>query len=124
MLRVLEELTQRGFRLIIITNASTEFLKFQLAKTDIGDYFEVVFSATSDFGLVKKTVDLYRRVCSILKIFPHEMIHVGDDRNFDFDVPRKLGILAFHLDRTGAHKGECVIHNLKDLTKKLSGSLC
>ncbi len=117
--KVLEELTQRGFRLIIITNANTEFLEFQLATTKIGDYFEAFFSATSDFGLVKKTVDLYRRVCSILKIFPHEMIHVGDDRNFDFDVPRRLGILAFHLDRAGTHKGKHVIHNLEALNKKL-----
>jgi HAD superfamily hydrolase (TIGR01549 family) len=123
VLRVLEELTQRGFRLIIITNASTEFLKFQLAKTDIGVYFENVFSATSDFVLVKKTVDLYRRVCSILKVSPHEVIHVGDNRNFDFDVPRKLGIIAFHLDRTATHKGEYVIHNLKGFNKKLAGAL-
>ena len=123
VLRVLKELTQRGFRLIIITNASTEFLKFQLAKTDIGVYFEAVFSATTDFGLVKKTIDLYRRVCSILKVFPHEIIHVGDNRNFDFDVPRRLGILAFHLDRTATDKGEYVIHNLKGLNKKLAGAL-
>jgi len=122
--KVLEDLTQRGFRLIIITNASTEFLEFQLARTNIGDRFEAVFSATSDFGLVKKTVDLFQRICSILEIFPYEMIHVGDDRNFDFDVPRSLGIIAFHLDRTGKHKGEYVIHNLEDLNKKLAGSLC
>jgi HAD superfamily hydrolase (TIGR01549 family) len=116
---ILEELTQRDFRLIIITNANKEFLDFQLASTKIGGYFEAVFSATSDFGLVKKTVDLYRRVCTILKIFPHEMVHVGDDRNFDFDVPQRLGILAFHLDRTGTHKGEYVIHSLKDLNQKM-----
>jgi HAD superfamily hydrolase (TIGR01549 family) len=120
---VLKDLEQRGFRLIIITNASREFLKFQLAKTDIRAHFGPVFSATSDFGLVKKTVDLYRRVCSNLGILPQEMIHVGDDRIFDFDIPRRLGILAFHLDRTAIHKGECVIHNLEDLNKKLADSL-
>jgi HAD superfamily hydrolase (TIGR01549 family) len=122
--KALEELEQRGFRLIIITNASTEFLKFQLASANIRGYFEDVFSATSDFGLVKKTVDLYRRVCSILKVSPQEMIHVGDNRNFDFDVPRRLGILAFHLDRTATHEGKYLIHNLEDLNKKLADALC
>jgi phosphoglycolate phosphatase-like HAD superfamily hydrolase len=116
---VLEGLKQRDFRLIIITNASKEFLEIELSNTKIGGYFENVFSATSDFGLVKKTINLYRRICSILKIFPHEMIHVGDDRCFDFDVPRKLGILAFHLDRTSTHQGEHVIHNLEDFNKKV-----
>ena len=119
VLKVVEELTQRGIRLIIITNASSEFLEFQLAETNMEGYFEAVFSATSDFGMVKKTVDLYRKVCRILGIFPHEMIHVGDDRNFDFYVPRRLGILAFHLDRTGTYEGEHVIYNLEDLHERL-----
>jgi HAD superfamily hydrolase (TIGR01549 family) len=123
VLEILENLNKRGFRLIIITNANKELLDFQLASTKIRGYFEAVFSATSDFGLVKKTVELYRRVCSILEIFPHEMVHVGDDRNFDFEVPRKLGILAFHLDRTSIHKGEYVISNLEDLNKKLADAL-
>jgi len=47
------------------------------------------------------------------------MIHVGDDENFDFNVPRRLGILAFHLDRTGKSKGEFIIHNLEQLNRKL-----
>jgi HAD superfamily hydrolase (TIGR01549 family) len=117
--KVLKELTQKGIRLIIISNASTEFLEFQLANTKIRSYFKTIFSATSDFGLVKKNVNLYRRVCNILEIFPQEMIHVGDDRNFDFYVPRRLGILAFHLDRTGVYEGKHVIHNLEDFNKKM-----
>jgi len=117
--KVLGELKQMGFRLIIVTNARREFVELELRKTEIENYFDRVFSSTSDFGLVKKTVNLYRRVCSILEISPEEMIHVGDDRNFDFHVPRRLGILAFHLDRTGKHKGKLVIHGLEELNKKL-----
>jgi len=117
--KVLEELKQKGFRLIIVTNASSEFVELELRKTKMKNYFEHVFSSTSDFGLVKKTVNLYQRVCSILEVSPQEMIHVGDDRNFDFDVPRRLGILAFHLDRTGKCKGKLVIHSLEELSRKL-----
>ena len=116
---VLEELKQRGFRLIIVTNASREFAELELKKAKIENYFEHVFSSTSDFALVKKTVNLYQRVCSVLEVSPQEMIHIGDDRNFDFDVPRRLGILAFHLDRTGKHKGELVIRSLEELSRKL-----
>lgn len=116
-LKAIKELAQKGIRLIIITNANTEFLEFQLASTKTGDYFEAVFSVTSDFGLVKKTVDAYQRVCNILRILPHEMIHVGDDRNFDFNVPQRLGISAFYLDRKGTNKGKHVIYSLEDLNK-------
>lgn len=117
--KVLEELKQRGLRLIIVTNARREFVELELKKAKMKKYFERVFSSTSDFWLVKKTVTLYQRVCNILEISPREMIHIGDDRDFDFDVPRRLGILAFHLDRTGKHKGELVIHSLEELNKKL-----
>lgn len=118
-LKTIKELSQKGTRSIIITNANTEFLEFQLASTKTEDYFEAAFSVTSDFGLVKKTVDAYQRVCNILDILPHEMIHVGDDQNFDFYVPQRLGILAFHLDRKGTNKGKHVIYSLEDLNKKV-----
>jgi len=117
--KVLEELKQRDFRLIIVTNARKEFVELELKRAKIGDYFERVFSSTSDFRMVKKTVCLYQRVCDILKISPQEMIHIGDDRNFDFHVPRRLGILAFHLDRTDKHKGEFVICSLEELNREL-----
>jgi HAD superfamily hydrolase (TIGR01549 family) len=116
---VLEQLKQREFRLVIVSNAGREFVDLELEKTDMKDCFERVFSSTSDFCVVKKTVILYQRVCSILGVSPQEMIHVGDDRKFDFEVPRKLGILAYHLDRTGKHEGEFVIHSLEELNRKL-----
>jgi putative hydrolase of the HAD superfamily len=102
-----------------VTNAIREFVELELGKAEMKDCFERVFSSTSDFGVVKKTVKLYQRVCDILGVSPQEMIHVGDDWNFDFDVPRRLGILAFHLDRPGKHEGEFVIQSLEELTRKL-----
>ena len=116
---VLEQLKQRGFTLVVVTNAGREFVELELEKAKMKDRFDRVFSSTSDFGVVKKTVKLYQRVCSILGVSPQEMIHVGDDRKFDFDVPRRLGILAYHLDRTSKHEGEFVIHSLEELNTKL-----
>lgn len=116
---VLEQLKQRGFTLVVVTNAGREFVELELEKAKMKDRFDRVFSSTSDFGVVKKTVKLYQRVCDILGISAHEMIHVGDDRSFDFDVPRRLGILAFHLDRTGKQEGEFVIHSLEELNRRL-----
>jgi len=116
---VLEQLKQKGFRLVIVTNARREFVELELEKAEMESCFEQVFSSTSDFGVVKKTAKLYQIVCNILEISPQQIIHVGDDRNFDFDVPRRLGILAFHLDRTGKNKGEFTIHSLEQLNRKL-----
>jgi HAD superfamily hydrolase (TIGR01549 family) len=110
---------QREFRLIIVSNAGREFIELELEKTEMTGCFERIFSSTSDFGVVKKTARLYQRVCSILGVSSQEIVHVGDDRKFDFEVPRRLGMVAYHLDRTGKHQGEFVIHSLEELTRKL-----
>jgi HAD superfamily hydrolase (TIGR01549 family) len=119
VIEVLEGLRDEGFRLIIVTSARREFADFELEKTDIAHYFENVFSTTSDFGLVKNTVEAYRKVCSMCNVSSAEIIHVGDDECFDFTVPRELGITTFYLDRTGEHSGEFVVRNLKEFSEKL-----
>jgi HAD superfamily hydrolase (TIGR01549 family) len=123
VLATLKKIQEKGLRQIIVSNARREFVDLEIERTDIGRYFESVFSSTSDFGLVKKSVKVFRRVCSICDSLPEEMVHVGDDRVFDYQVPRKLGICAFYLDRTGQCKGETVIHSLKELSERLA-SLC
>lgn len=119
---VLERLGNKGFRLIVVTNAHREFLNFELEKTHVLGYFESVFSTTSDFGLVKNTVEAYRKVCRKCDVSPKEVIHVGDDECFDFCVPRKLGIEAFYLDRTAEHGGKLVVRNLQEFSKKVADS--
>ena len=119
---VLETLRNEEFRLIVVTNARREFADLELEKTKTLPYFERVFSSTSDFGLIKNAVEVYRKVCSICDVLPGEVVHVGDDRSFDFDVPSKLGIMAFYLDRTGKHSGEFVVRSLKELSRRLSRS--
>jgi putative hydrolase of the HAD superfamily len=117
--RVLKEIRRRGFRLIVITNARREFVDLELQETGIADYFERVISSTSDFGLIKKTIGLYRRVCEMFNVSPSEMVHVGDDLCFDFEVPRRLGIQAFYLDRTGQNVGKFVVQNLDEFGERL-----
>ena len=114
---VLDQCKDAGFTLIIVTNARREFLDLELEKTEIGHYFERVFSSTSDFGLIKISTNLYQKVCNTIGVSPGELVHVGDDRCFDFDNPRKLGIKAFYLDRNGGHSGDLVIRNLKELVE-------
>ena len=117
---VLEEIRIRELKQIIVSNARREFVDLEIDKTNIAHYFERIFSATSDFGQIKKSVDIFQEVCKICHITPEEMIHVGDDRLFDFEIPRKLGVPAFYLDRTGQCKEKSAIHNLRELNEKLT----
>lgn len=116
---VLERLGGR-FPLILTSNAGREFIGLEMEATGLGRYFQRIFSATTDFGEVKKTAGFYQRICQILEIRPPEIVHVGDHYEFDYLVPRSLGIRAFYLDRSGKQGGDSVIPELTDLEKRLS----
>jgi putative hydrolase of the HAD superfamily len=118
---ILDRLKER-FPLILTSNAGREFIEIEMEATGLGKYFDRIFSATSDFRLVKKTTEFYQQVCHILNAAPHEIIHVGDHYDFDYLVPQRLGIQAFYLDRSGERIGEFVLRSLGELEEKLSVS--
>jgi HAD superfamily hydrolase (TIGR01549 family) len=94
---VLKVLKEEGYKLVVSSNAATEFLDFQIQS--IKKFFSRIFSATSDCGEVKKSNGFYARVCGILDVQPQEVVHIGDHWIFDFVNPRKIGMNAYYLDR-------------------------
>lgn len=115
---VLQELS-RDYTLVVTTNATNEFVDAELGAAGIKDYFANIFSSTSDFGAVKKTPEVFMKICQALNIKPQEMAHVGDHRYFDFITPQELGIRAFFLDRKGEGKEDSAIRDLSEFPRKL-----
>ena len=107
------------FPLVLTSNAGREFIDVEMEATGLRKYFDRIFSATSDFGEVKKTMGFYQRICQILGARPQEIVHVGDHYEFDYLVPRSLGIHAFYLDRSGEKQGDLILLDLRDLEKRL-----
>ena len=114
---ILERLRER-YPLVLTSNAGREFIEIEMGATGLGRYFGRIFSATSDFRLVKKTAHFYRKICEILSADPREIVHIGDHYEFDYLVPRSLGIEAFYLDRSGKQNGDSIVSSLKDLEKR------
>ena len=108
---------KRKYRLALLSNSAREFIEFALEV--IGDPFEIVFSASSDFHTLKKSTDFYREACETLKVSPSEMAHVGDHYEFDFLVPKRLGILSFYLDRSGNSSGRWVVKDLREFKHRI-----
>ena len=115
---ILERLGGR-FPLVLTSNAGREFIDIEMEATGLGSYFYRIFSATTDFGRVKKTAAFYQRICQVLETRPQEIVHVGDHYEFDYLVPRSLGIHAFYLDRLGKQMGASIISDLRDLEERL-----
>ena len=107
---LLDRLKER-FKLVLTSNAGREFIDVEMEATGLGRYFDRIFSATSDFREVKKTPRFYQRVCEILKVPPGDLVHVGDHYEFDYLVPRAVGIRAFYLDRSAQQDGEFILRD-------------
>ena len=116
---VLEKLQER-YTLIIASNAARIFVEKEVSHADIGRHFSVIVSATSDYRIVKKGNPFYTRLLDQLGVSPHEIIHVGDHKIFDFEAPSRLGIESYHLSADGNGNGNGrVISDLKALLDKL-----
>ena len=113
---VLERL-KRKYILIVTSNTIREFLEVQLC--DLSGFFDRVFSAPSDFGDVKKSAEFYRRICEMMDVNPRTVAHVGDHLKFDYEAPSKVGISAYHLDRSGRSRGANVVRSLIEFEEKL-----
>jgi putative hydrolase of the HAD superfamily len=55
----------------------------------------------------------------MLKVCPADLVHVGDHYEFDYLVPRAMGIQAFYLDRSARREGEFILPDLRGLEKRL-----
>jgi putative hydrolase of the HAD superfamily len=114
---VLEKLGKR-YKLSVASGSPRPFLKHLLR--DIEHNFSSVFSSTSDFKKVK-TADFYREICSRLGVEAGQIVHIGDNMQFDFLEPASVGIQAFHLDREGKSKNPAALHSLTQLADLLDG---
>ena len=98
------------YELIVASGTPLELLLCLLR--DIKPHFVRVFSSISHYGQVKNP-DFYLRICEEMGVKPSQVIHVGDNWQFDFLSARQAGLNALHLDRSGENHQE----SLSDLTQ-------
>ena len=98
------------YKLIVASGTPMELLSFLLR--DIKPYFVRVFSSVSHYEQLKSP-NFYLRICEEMGFKPGQVIHVGDNWQFDFLNARQAGINAFYIDRLGRNHQE----SLSDLTQ-------
>jgi FMN phosphatase YigB (HAD superfamily) len=114
---VLERLSKE-YMLVIASNAARIFVDKELSHSGLARYFAHTISATSDFEMVKKEEEFYRRLCRMFKVEPLEMVHVGDHAVFDVEVPLRVGLDAFHYNPNGPSNGRA-IRDFRELLDRL-----
>jgi len=109
----------KQYKLIVASGTPLELLHYLLR--DIEPYFSHVFSSTSHYRQLK-TPDFYRGICKDMDIQPRQVVHIGDNWQFDFINPNQVGINALYLDRSGTNHKESLT-NLTQLKQHLSTQL-
>jgi HAD superfamily hydrolase (TIGR01549 family) len=98
------------YRLIVASGTPLELLHCLLR--DIKPYFVRIFSSISHYRQVKSP-DFYLSICEEMGVKPRQVIHVGDNGQFDFLSARQAGLNAFYIDRSGQNHQD----SLSDLTQ-------
>jgi putative hydrolase of the HAD superfamily len=114
------------YTLIVASNAARIFVDKELSYVNLASHFTHIISATSDYCMVKKEKGFYEKLCTTLRVSPHEIVHVGDHRVFDFETPSQLGIEAYHFvpdhgetgDQSQGNNGK-TLYRLSDLLDKI-----
>ncbi|MCJ7514867.1 MAG: HAD family hydrolase [Dehalococcoidia bacterium] len=100
------------YRLVVASGSTREFLKHLLQ--DIEPYFCEIYSSITDYRQLK-TPEFYLKICQEMRIEPEQVVHIGDNWQFDFVAPSEIGIRAVHLDRKQQPKHQDSMASLLEL---------
>ena len=117
MFALLHFLRDNDIRLCLISDFYLPKQQFQrlLNFHSIGSFFENIF-VSADFKLTKgRTGNLYSEVASVMGCRPQDMMMVGDNIHADFEMAKRAGFQALHLDRSEQH---ATYYSLEQLTRR------
>ena len=102
---VLAKLKKKGFRIALVSNTGAtpgRMLRVYLSRLEIVHYFELlVFS--DEHAIAKPNPELFIRTLTTLGVQPSQSVHVGDQRYFDCDGAKQVGMKAILLDGIVQH---------------------
>ncbi|MCD6570754.1 MAG: HAD family hydrolase [Deltaproteobacteria bacterium] len=113
---VLERLKRDNCTLIIFSNATRPFLDKEVSVSKIAPYFDKIISLPDDWGMLKAQTQAFVRLRSIVD---GEFIHAGDHIYYDYEVPRSVGIDAFHIWRGSGPKRNDSLTSLEAFTDRV-----
>ncbi len=114
----LKELKKQGYKLGVISNLATPYIKpfFTNELDRLIDY--IIFSC--EIGFTKPSPVIYdqllkKAICDYKTISFSEMLMIGNNFNHDVWVPKQIGMQALLLDRSGSMQKGVKISSLSEL---------
>ena len=96
-LETLSELKARGVQLALITNGSEQAQRKKIDQFGLAEYFDYIL-VEGEFGMGKPDERVYRHAMNELNVEPEDCWMVGDNLEWEVEVPQRLGIYAVWVD--------------------------
>lgn len=109
----------KDYELIVISANDARLLEIKLEAEGIASFFVRTFPTVTFAEAMKDNPRVYAKALMELGVQPEEILHIGDNFEKDYAVPKSLGINCLHLDRSKKTSGEHVIHSLREIKDKL-----
>jgi len=94
-LSLAKELKRMGFQVVILSNASKEWMEFKKDKFKLEEVFDKIYSS-ADLGMMKPDHTIYQYVLRDLKIHPSEAVFIDDhDQNLEVAKAEGMTIVKF-----------------------------
>ncbi len=109
----------KKYRLAVISNASSNIVKYAIKKFDLQKYFDVV-TVSRDIGIRKPDPRIFEYTLNKLNVTPYEAVHVGDSIESDIIGAKKIGMFAIWINREGLEDPSLSDYTIKSITDLLA----
>lgn len=120
LVRTLEAQAHAGYRLALVSNTGMDNGTAMRPTLDslgiLGQVTQALFS--SDEGVAKPNPLIYQRLCDLMQVEPHEILHIGDNVRADYKGARAAGCQALVFAPGGSELPH--ITTMKDLILRAS----
>jgi len=98
--KIIENLKEKGYKIGIVTNADTYFVKKVLKNNNI-QYDDLIIS--EDIELYKPDPKIFEKSLENLAVNKNEAIFIGDNIEADYYGAKEYGIKPLLIDRNNTH---------------------
>jgi FMN phosphatase YigB (HAD superfamily) len=78
----------------------------------------MIISVSDDWGMTKAEARAFSRLRDLVQ---GDIVHVGDHLDFDYRVPRSIGIKAYHVRRDQGPKANGSLVSLREFAVRIKG---
>lgn len=111
--KTLQALAEGGYQLALASNYDRRLRSVAAGLAELRPLSKLIIS--SEVGWRKPAAGFFTAVCRTLELPPEQIIHVGDDRENDFDGARAAGLHAILLVPAASQNDGQVIRSLDEL---------